>query len=238
MSSPGCSFAFSPRKSTAASFGLFFTRAAFLCLSSSRVYTLFAASACGQNTLSGWSFSSVKFLPGVPVEDRPAERHPGLGVAVRPDGLVPAGHHELELVRPRLPEEGDALGGAERLAAGVVLQLLHEPLVPVRVHQPLEDVAHDAPLLLREELAVQGVLGDLPVVRSRTCGAARGPCPCGPRRSTRPSSGLVGEGVVQRFHGGLGGGLHRRAGGGLFGGGEQRQAGRRRGWRRWPMRRN
>ena len=61
-----------------------------------------------------------------------------------------------------LADEGDRLVVAE--AAGVVLELLVEPGVPVGLDELLEDVADEPLLVLREEVARHGGLGGVPVV--------------------------------------------------------------------------
>ena len=85
----------------------------------------------------------VEAAGGVAVEDRPAEGHVLGRVAVAAERHVPAGHHELELAVARLAEDGDALLLA--VAAGVVLQLLVDPLVPVGLDDALEDLRGSSP---------------------------------------------------------------------------------------------
>jgi hypothetical protein len=78
---------------------------------------------------------------------------------------VPAGHHERELVAAGFAEDGQALIGAPRLAAGVVPQLLEEASVPFRIDDAPEDVVNDGLLFFRVKVAANVRFGDLPVVR-------------------------------------------------------------------------
>ena len=83
-------------------------------------------------------------------------------VAVAADRHVPAGHHELELLAARLAEDGDAVLLA--IAAGVIGELLVDPLVPLGADDPLEDLADDRLLVLGVKVGVVDVvLGDVPV---------------------------------------------------------------------------
>ena len=83
----------------------------------------------------------VEAVGRVAVEDRAAEGDVVGRVAVAADRHVPAGHHEFELVRARLAEDRDAVVLA--VAAGVVVKLLVDALVPLGVDDALEDVADD-----------------------------------------------------------------------------------------------
>ena len=74
-----------------------------------------------------------------------------------------AGHDELELV-PRLAKYRDALLLA--ISAGIVFQLLVNPLVPVRLHDLLEDVLDHRLLVGVIEIAADVRLRDVPVVRN------------------------------------------------------------------------
>ena len=96
-----------------------------------------------------WAF--VEAVGRVAVEDRAAERDVVGRVAVAADRHVPAGHHELELVAARLAEDGDAVVRA--VAAGVVVQLLVDSLVPFGVDDALEDAANDVLLIFGVEIA-------------------------------------------------------------------------------------
>ena len=84
-------------------------------------------------------------------------------VSIATNRHVPAGHHKLELVVPGLAEDGDVLLVAK--AAGVVLELLVDPLDPVGVEDALVDLADQGLLVLGVEIAVDGellgVLGEL-----------------------------------------------------------------------------
>src|SRR5688500_3886557 len=99
------------------------------------------------------------------MEDRPAERDVRCAVAVGPDGHVPAGHDELELVAARLAEDGATQPAAPRLDVVIVLELLDEALVPVGVENTLEDVEQDRSLLVRVEIAGEERFRDGPEVR-------------------------------------------------------------------------
>ena len=63
-----------------------------------------------------------------------------------------AGEQELKRSAAGFADEGDRLVVAE--AAGVVLELLVEPRVPLGLDQVLNDVANELLLVLREEVAL------------------------------------------------------------------------------------
>ena len=105
----------------------------------------------------------VEAVGRVAVEDRPAERHVLGRVAVAANRHVPAGHHELELVAPRLAENRDAVL-RRRSRRQSSSSCLIDPLVPVGVDDAFEDAADDRLLILGVEIAVDELLGDVPVV--------------------------------------------------------------------------
>ena len=77
---------------------------------------------------------------GMAVENRPAEGHMLGRVAVAANRHVPPGHHELELLRSGITEDGDAVLLA--VAAGIVFELLVDPLVPLGADDALEGAAN------------------------------------------------------------------------------------------------
>ena len=80
----------------------------------------------------------VVAVGGVAVEDRPAERGAFDAVAVGAERVVPAGQDPLKrLVGPRLAEDGHVVGVE---SAGVVVHLLHEPLVAILAAEVLHDL--------------------------------------------------------------------------------------------------
>jgi hypothetical protein len=100
----------------------------------------------------------------VPVEDRTTQRHVRLAVAVGPHRHVPAGHYHHEILARRAKQR-DRLFGAPRLAARIVLELLEQLRIPIRIEQRFVHGMRQRLLLLREKLALDVRLGDLPVVR-------------------------------------------------------------------------
>ena len=96
----------------------------------------------------------------VTVEDRTAKGHVLGAVAVATDRHVPAGHHELERAARRA-KHGDVLRLA--VAAGVVFQLLVDPLVPVGLNDVLEDVPDHRLLVFGVIVAADRRFGNMPI---------------------------------------------------------------------------
>src|SRR5207253_2941831 len=115
--------------------------------------------------VAGMAGLLVEAAGGVAVKDRPAKGGVHLGMAVRANGHVPAGHDELKLVAARRAEDGDVLLRAPGLAVGVVLELLQELGVPFRVDDVPENIVNDGLLLFGVEIAADLVGRNVPVVR-------------------------------------------------------------------------
>ena len=104
--------------------------------------------------MQGIAFMSIK--------NRAAEGHMLGTVTITAQGHVAAAEHELKLAAARLAKDGDTLLVAE--TADVVIKLLVEALVPLRGGDALEDAADHRLLIGRVEIALDGGLGDAPVV--------------------------------------------------------------------------
>lgn len=96
------------------------------------------------------------------IKNRAAEGHMLGAVAITTPCHVPAAEHELKLAAARLAKDGDALLVAK--AANVVIELLIEAPVPLRRRDALEDAADHRLLIGCVEVALDGGLGDAPVV--------------------------------------------------------------------------
>ena len=136
------------------------------------------------------------------VENRTAESHMGLGIAIAAKGEVAAGHHELELPIG-FAEQGDALLLAPGTAIGVILELLHELRIPLGIDQRLEDVVDQSLLLFGIKVGNDMGLGDLPVVAHEGSKEAPVLVDMVPGEGDLPAL-LRGEGLEQFHHGALG----------------------------------
>ena len=162
---------------------------AFCCLPSRIVVDLVGQHGLVPEDVAGMVDLLVEAARGVAVEDRAAQGHVRLAVAVGADGHVPAGHDELELAAARLAEDGAAQAGAPRLAAVIVLELLEELLVPVGIEDALEDVENERLLVLGVETAGDRRFGDGPEVGDVRAQQAALRDACNPSRSRWPFSG-------------------------------------------------
>ncbi len=145
----------------------------------------------------------VEALALVGIEDGSAEGDVLRAVAIATQRHVAAGEDEFELAGARFAEDGDALLLAK--PADVVLELAVEAGVPVGAGHALEDGADEGLLVAGVEVAVDGRLGDAPVVLDAVAQEAAFLVEVIPREAHRgPLRG--GEGLVEEFDEGFGGG--------------------------------
>src|SRR5262249_20971789 len=114
--------------------------------------------------IAGMVHLFIEAAGGMTIEDRSAKSDVFAGIAVGSKRHVPAGHDKFKFLAPWFAEDGNALFVTPLFAAGVILKLLKEVLVPIRIDHAFEDIVNDRLLLLGKELASNMGFRDLPIV--------------------------------------------------------------------------